>query len=155
MVDGLVGKCFPGLTRNHDPSCPFTGGDRIRWTRNDETLELVNSGTAEITRITDGRVSFRIEDRRTPTLSKGDSQLRHLDHASASTVHSFRSRTVANVVAAMESNHPNLTTQKSFYVEISHARGRAGLVTDERISAPATGDGAESPRLSRIPVRFT
>ena len=30
----------------------------------------------------------------------------------------------------MESGHPHLTTQKSFYVEISRARYRAELVTD-------------------------
>ena len=31
----------------------------------------------------------------------------------------------------MEANHPHLTTQKSFYVEISRARHRAELVTDD------------------------
>ena len=32
----------------------------------------------------------------------------------------------------MEANHPNLTTQKTFYVEISRARHHAELVTDDR-----------------------
>ena len=36
-----------------------------------------------------------------------------------------------NVIAAMEARHPHLTTQKSFYVEISRARDRAELVTDD------------------------
>ena len=36
------------------------------------------------------------------------------------------------VIAAMEANHPNLTTQKTLYVEISRARDRAELVTDDR-----------------------
>ena len=36
-----------------------------------------------------------------------------------------------NVIAAMEVNHPNVTTQKSFYMEISRARDRAELVTDD------------------------
>ena len=39
--------------------------------------------------------------------------------------------TVDNVIAAMEANHPHLTSQKSFYVEISRARDRAELVTDD------------------------
>ena len=106
-------------------------GDRVRWTRNDKALGLVNSGTAEITGVREGRVSFRLEDGGTLTLSEADPQLRHLDHAWASTVHAFQGRTVDSVIAAMEANHPNLTTQKSFYVEISRARDRAELVTDD------------------------
>ena len=35
--------------------------DRIRWTRNDAGLGLVNSGTAAVR---DGRVTFRLEDGR-------------------------------------------------------------------------------------------
>ena len=47
-------------------------------------------------------------------------------------MHAFQGRTVDNVIAAMEANHAKLTTQKSFYVEISRARDRAELVTDDR-----------------------
>ena len=47
-------------------------------------------------------------------LGGNDPQLRHLDHAWASTVHAFQGRTVDNVIAAMEARHPHLTTQKSF-----------------------------------------
>ena len=106
-------------------------GDRIRWTRNDAGLGLVNSRTAEVLKVANGRVTFRLEDGKTLELGKGDPQLRHLDHAWASTVHAFQGRTVDNVIAAMEARHPHLTTQKSFYVEISRARDRAELVTDD------------------------
>ena len=106
-------------------------GDRIRWTRNDAGLGLVNSRTAEVLRVANGRVTFRLEDGKTLELGRNDPQLRHLDHAWASTVHAFQGRTVDNVIAAMEARHPHLTTQKSFYVEISRARDRAELVTDD------------------------
>ena len=106
-------------------------GDRIRWTRNDAGLGLVNSRTAEVLRVGNGRVTFRLEDGKTLELGRGDPQLRHLDHAWASTVHAFQGRTVDNVIAAMEARHKHLTTQKSFYVEISRARDRAELVTDD------------------------
>ena len=106
-------------------------GDRVRWTRNDRDLGLVNSRTAEVASVEDGRVSFRLADGRALTLGRGDRQLRHLDHAHASTAHAFQGRTVDNVIAAMEAGHPHLTTQKSFYVEISRARYRAELVTDD------------------------
>ena len=140
-------------------------GDRIRWTRNEAAMGLVNSGMAEVTGVKNGRVSFRLEDGRSLELDGNDAQLRHLDRAWASTVHAFQGRTVDNVIAAMEAKHPNLTTQKSFYVEISRARYRAELVTDnaealkeqletvtgERISA-LEGIGA-APRREREQAR--
>ena len=106
-------------------------GDRIRWTRNDTGLGLVNSRTAEVLKVANGRVTFRLEDGKTLELGRNDPQLRHLDHAWASTVHAFQGRTVDRVIAAMEARHKHLTTQKSFYVEISRARDRAELVTDD------------------------
>ncbi len=106
-------------------------GDRIRWTRNDAGLGLVNSRTADLVKVAIGGVTFRLEDGKTLELARGDPQLRHLDHAWASTVHAFQGRTVDNVIAAMEARHKHLTTQKSFYVEISRARDRAELVTDD------------------------
>jgi len=106
-------------------------GDRVRWTRNDRDLGLVNSRTAEVVRVSADRVSLRLEDGRALALGRHAPQLRHLDHSWASTVHAFQGRTVDNVIAAMEANHPHLTSQKSFYVEISRARDRAELVTDD------------------------
>ena len=113
-------------------SMELRSGDRIRWTRNDAGLGLVNSQTAEVTAVVDGRVSFRLEDGRMLDMNAGDRQLRHVDRAWASTVHAFQGRTVDNVIAAIEANHPNLTNQKMLYVEISRARDRAELVTDDR-----------------------
>jgi len=138
-------------------------GDSVRWTRNDKGLGLVNSRTAEVVSASGDRVSFRLEDGRELNLGKNDPQLRHLDHAWASTVHAFQGRTVDNVIAAMEANHPHLTTQKSFYVEISRARYRAELVTDdamrlrERLEA-TTGERiaaleAVVPRERNVPER--
>lgn len=107
-------------------------GDRIRWTRNDYSLGLVNSQTAEVTGVSKDTVTFSLEDGGEIELGRGDAQLRHIDRAWASTVHAFQGRTVDTVIAAMEANHPHLTTQKSYYVEISRARHRAELVTDDR-----------------------
>ena len=106
-------------------------GDRVRWTRNDKGLGLVNSATAEVFGVRNGRVTFTLEEGRKLTLTPGEPQLRHLDRAWASTVHAFQGRTVEGVIAAMEANHPHLTTAKAFYVEISRARDRAELVTDD------------------------
>ena len=125
-------------------------GDRIRWTRNDAGLGLVNSRTAEVIAVMDGRVTFRLEDGKTLELGKGDPQLRHLDHAWASTVHAFQGRTVDNVIAAMEARHPHLTTQKSFYVEISRARDRAELVTDDAAELQAQLQAVTGERIAAL-----
>ena len=125
-------------------------GDRVRWTRNDKALGLVNSHTAEVVTVAGGRVSFRLEDGRMLSLNEGDPQLRHLDHAWASTVHAFQGRTVDNVIAAMEANHPHLTTQKSFYVEISRARDRAELVTDDAKALRGQLEAVTGERISAL-----
>ena len=125
-------------------------GDRIRWTRNDAGLGLVNSRTAEVAEVRDGRVTFQLEDGRKLELGTGDPQLRHLDHAWASTVHAFQGRTVDNVIAAMEAWHPHLTTQKSFYVEISRARDRAELVTDDAKELCAQLEAATGERIAAL-----
>ena len=125
-------------------------GDRIRWTRNDAGLGLVNSRTADVLSVERGRVSFRLEDGRTMELDRDDSALRHLDHAWAATVHAFQGRTVDNVIAAMEANHPHLTTQKSFYVEISRARDKAELVTDNAARLRQQLELATGERISAL-----
>ena len=97
-----------------------------------------------------GRVTFRLEDGRVLDMKAGDPQLRHLDHAWASTVHAFQGRTVDNVIAAMEANHPHLTTQKSFYVEISRARDRAELVTDDARALREQLETATGERIAAL-----
>ena len=125
-------------------------GDRIRWTRNDARHELVNSATAEVTAVKDGTVTLRLEDGRVLDMRRDDPQLRHIDRAWASTVHAFQGRTVDTVIAAMEANHPHLTTQKTLYVEISRARDRAELVTDDRNALRGHLEAATGERLAAL-----
>ena len=125
-------------------------GDRVRWTRNDQDLKLVNSRAAEVVAVNEDRVSFRLEDGRKLEFDGKQTQLRHLDHAWASTVHAFQGRTVDNVIAAMEANHPHLTTQKSLYVEISRARDRAELVTDDVAQLRERLETATGERISAL-----
>ena len=125
-------------------------GDRIRWTRNDAGLGLVNSGAAEVSAVRDGKVTFRLEDGRMLDLAPGDPQLRHVDRAWASTVHAFQGRTVDTVIAAMEANHKHLTTQKSFYVEISRARDKAELVTDDKAALKEQLEAVTGERIAAL-----
>ncbi len=125
-------------------------GDRIRWTKNDAGLGLVNSQTAEVVGVKDRTVTFRLEDGRPLALHRDDPRLRHVDRAWASTVHAFQGRTVDTVIAAMEANHPNLTTQKTFYVEISRARHHAELVTDDRDALRERLEAATGERVATL-----
>ena len=131
-------------------SMELRAGDRIRWTRNDTGLGLVNSQTAEVAKVEGAKVTFRLEDGRMLDLGPGDPQLRHVDRAWASTVHAFQGRTVDTVIAAMEANHPHLTTQKSFYVEISRARDRVELVTDDRAALKKQLESATGERIAAL-----
>ena len=106
-------------------------GDRVRWTRNDPGAGLVNGASATVERIERDGVRFRLEDGSVARLGDDDPQLRHLDRSWAATVHAFQGRTVDRIIAAMPADHPNLTTQQSFYVAISRARDSAELVTDD------------------------
>ena len=147
---GRIAARAGGIEVYRSEEIELQAGDRIRWTRNDAGLGLVNSGTAEVAAVRDGRVTFRLEDGRTLDLAPGDPQLRHVDRAWASTVHAFQGRTVDTVIAAMEANHPHLTTQKSFYVEISRARDRAELVTDDREALKEQLEAATGERIAAL-----
>ena len=161
MLEGANGETVPWRPRQVGASrgavevyrterMGLRAGDRIRWTRNDPGHGLVNSHAAEVTAVQGDRVSFLLEDGRKLELSRNDPQLRHIDHAWASTVHAFQGRTVDNVIAVMEANHPHLTTQKSFYVEISRARHRAELVTDDGKALCARLENATGERVSAL-----
>ena len=147
---GQIGARSGGVEVYRREAMELRAGDSIRWTRNDMGLGLVNSQTAEVAAVRDGRVTFRLEGGRMLDLQQGDAQLRHVDRAWASTVHAFQGRTVDTVIAAMEANHPNLTTQKTLYVEISRARDKAELVTDDKAALRERLEGATGERIAAL-----
>ena len=120
-------------------------GDRIRWTRNDRKRSLVNGERAEVEGIGKDRVRFRLSDGRGLSLRLDDPQLRHIDHAWSSTVHGAQGSTAEGVIAVLDSSHGALTDQSTFYVEISRARERAVVLTDNaeelvKVLAENTGE---------------
>lgn len=80
----------------------------------------------------------------------GDPQLRHIDRVWASTVQAFQGRTVDTVIDAMEANHPHLTTQKTFHVEISRVRDRAELVTDNKAALREQLEAVTGERIAAL-----
>ena len=147
---GQIGARSGGIEVYKSEAMELRTGDCIRWTRNDTGLGLVNSQTAEVAAVRGGSVTFRLGDGRMLDLHAGDAQLRHVDRAWASTVHAFQGRTVDTVIAAMEANHPNLTTQKTLYVEISRARDKAELVTDDKAALREQLEAATGERIAAL-----
>ena len=125
-------------------------GDRIRWTRNDNARGLANGDRAEVTEIGPRRVSFLGEDGRAFALSRRDMQLRHLDHAWSSTVHGAQGITRDNVIAVLDSGHGALTDQATFYVELTRARDRAVVLTDNREDLMAALEEATGEHISAL-----
>ena len=58
--------------------------------------------------------------------------------------------TVDNVIVAIEANHPQLTTAKAFYVEISRARDKAKLVTDDARALKGRLETVTGERISAL-----
>ena len=83
-------------------------------------------------------------------MNAGDPQLRHIDRAWAATVHAFQGRTVDNVTATIEANHQNLTNQKMLYVEMSRARDRAELVTDDKAGLREQSEALTGERIAAL-----
>ena len=67
-----------------------------------------------------------------------------------SSTHAFQERTIDNVIAVMEAKHPKLSTQKSFYAEISRARHNAELVTDDVKALRETVEAATGKWVSAL-----
>ncbi|MCE2519850.1 MAG: relaxase domain-containing protein, partial [Alphaproteobacteria bacterium] len=112
-------------------------GDRIRWTRNRKERPgrypvpaCVNGEEARILAIDSRRVRMMTGDGTEFSLSRDDSQLRHLDHAWSSTVHGAQGRTAPKVIAVLGAG--GMAEQDLFYVEVSRASEGFSLLTDDR-----------------------
>ena len=114
-------------------------GDRIRWTRNrkaplargshPQAPDLVNGGEAEILEIGYARVRFR-DGEREFSIALTDPQLRHLDHAYCSTVHSAQGRTARGAIAVLDAG--GWVDPELFHVELSRVSEAFLLLTDDR-----------------------
>ena len=151
--DGRVVLAHPDGERRFRPSGNAAGylglydterielraGDLIRWTRNrkaplargnhPQAPDLVNGGEAEIVEIGHKRVRFR-DGEREFSIALTDPQLRHLDHAYCSTVHSAQGRTARGAIAVLDAG--GWVDPELFHVELSRVSEAFLLLTDDR-----------------------
>ena len=133
-------------------------GDRIRWTRNRKAPragapDLVNGGEAEIVGIDSRRVRFRDAEGREFGLALTDPQLRHLDHAWCSTVHSAQGRTARAAIAVLDAG--GAADRELFHVELSRVSEAFLLLTDDRealVELLEARDGIEEGALEALGV---
>ena len=137
-------------------------GDRVRWTRNRKAPparfghprapDLVNAGEAEIVEIGYKRVRFR-DGECEFSLALGDPQLRHLDHAYCSTVHSAQGRTARGAIAVLDAG--GWVDPELFHVELSRVSEAFLLLTDDRdalIERLETQDWSEEGALEALGI---
>jgi len=106
-------------------------GDKIRWRKNLNDLEILNGEESTIKSIHD-KVITTINAKgvkRDFDLSK--IHFRHLDYAYTHTVDSAQGATFNRVMGMCESFRKNLINQKAFYVVLSRAKEHARLYTDK------------------------
>ena len=128
-------------------------GDRIRWTRNRKASrsgapDLVNGGEARIVDIDYKRVRFRDGEGREFNLALTDPQLRHLDHAYCSTVHSAQGRTAGAAIAVLDAG--GAADRALFHVELSRAADEFLLLTDDREALVALLEAREGSEESAL-----
>ena len=105
-------------------------GDRIRWTRNDNDRGLAHGEQAAILTINHNTLLVRTDDGRTLGFHHNDPQLRYIEHAYASSMHTAQRLARDDVIIVLDSGHGRLSDQQMFYLKISQTRENAVVLTD-------------------------
>lgn len=127
--DKIYFEVFAPKSRN------FKEGDKVAFTRSIDELKILNSSQGIIDHIDDNKISITLDEGRKINLNCNSNISKHLDHSYAITTHKAQGLTCNNIIAIVDSTRKNLTNQKNFYVEISRAKERAIIITDNKANA--------------------
>ena len=135
-------------------------GDRIRWTRNDRKRSLINGERAEVEGDRQGAGCG--SDWRTGGGSRCGWTIRSCGTSTtpgARPCTARRGSTAEGVIAVLDSSHGALTDQSTFYVEISRARDRAVVLTDNaeqlvKVLADNTGERPTALEAVDAPIEL-
>lgn len=114
----------------------LSAGDKVRISRNDAKLDLVNGQRADVLEVTPTSVTLGIGERRIELAA--DLPL-HVDHAYATTAHSAQGLTCERVFYNGES-FSRTTAQDTYYVGISRERHEVVVFTDDIQALPLAVD---------------
>ena len=111
-------------------------GDKIAFSRSIPELGVINSDNAILKKV--GLLDFHLQLQdgskkgKIIKVRKKSPEAKLIDHSYAVTAHKAQGLTKDNVIAICESYRNKLTTQKSFYVEISRAVHGLTIVADDK-----------------------
>ena len=125
-------------------------GERLRWTRNDKARGLANGERLEVLETGTKALRLRLADGRDMTFARNDPQLRHLAYAYASTVHAAQGQTHERVIAVLDTGAGPLVNRQTLYVQLSRARERAVVLTDNREQLVETLEANTGERLTAL-----
>jgi conjugative relaxase-like TrwC/TraI family protein len=106
----------------------FSINDQVKLTIADKSNGIINGARARIEAISDQAMTLLLDDGRKATLPRDGLTVKGMDHAYAATAHDFQGSTVDRIIIGMSATE-GLSTQKSFYVNISRMRDEAVLLT--------------------------
>lgn len=132
----ITPKTMSRLSVYHTHEAELSVGDRVRVTRNNADLDLVNGQRCEVVSVTSQTVTLGIGDRHINL--PADTPL-HLDHAYATTAHSAQGMTCDRVFYNAES-FSRTTAQDTYYVSISRERHAVTVFTDDVQALPKAVD---------------
>lgn len=113
----------------------LAAGDKIRWTRNDNSLGRYNAELADVVDVDLGLARAQISvGGHIQTLHLDREQ--HWDHAYVSTVHAAQGRTADRVILHIDTGQGHLLGHESWYVGISRAKRQLQLFTDSSERLP-------------------
>ncbi|KIE04222.1 hypothetical protein NF27_IV00090, partial [Candidatus Jidaibacter acanthamoeba] len=113
----------------HEVKLQLQEGLKIRFTKNNNQLGLVNSETAKIEKIYKDKITLKLEDGTVKELSK--EHLKHIDYGYCTTIHASQGKTVKDSIAVLNHNEW-LNNQKAWCVAISrHKENFTALVQDK------------------------
>ena len=92
--------------------------------------DWIHGEQAAILTINHNTLLVRSDDGRTLGFHHNDPQLRYIEHAYASSMHTAQRLARDDVIAVLDSGHGRLSDQQLFYLEISQKRDNAVVLTD-------------------------
>lgn len=125
-----------GVSVYREEQRAFSVGDRIQFTAPDNQLKIANRELATVERISDGRMSLRMDNGRSIEIDPMRNP--HLDHGYAVTSHSSQGQTAERVLVHVDTElgAKDLLNNRMAYVSISRGAQDAQIFTNDREKLP-------------------
>jgi hypothetical protein len=113
----------PEVTRN------FSSGDKIIFFQNDHKIGIMNGQQGKVLAINGNQLKIGTGEKEILINSK---EYNHFDHGYASTHYKAQGMTVDRAIINIDSSQKLLNSRNSYYVDISRARHKVSIYTDNK-----------------------